>query len=215
MTGSQDQAAFRDAFADVPSFVYRNSLSLAIVSVCWFLASLPIATIGPATLGAYVAIQGLRSDRNKIDHGRIGRILRTNGTASILFSGVPAAFGAVAVIYGVTALERGSIAGEALALVAAYVALYVGLALIPTYAALAHGDDPVDSLRYGLGWLVRHPTPALAMGLVTLVVLSLTALLTIAFIVAFAGVAFSIQLAVVDAVDNGPRSTDTDAEATL
>jgi hypothetical protein len=215
MMGSQDQLSFRRALASIPAFLYRNSLSLAIVSLCWFLAVLPVVTIGPATLGAYVAIQDLRSDRNQIDYGRIGRVLRQNGIASALFSGVPVAFAAVAITYGMAALERGSLPGEAVALVAAYTALYIGLSLIPTFSSLARGDGPVDALRYGLSWLVRHPTSALAMGLVTLVVLALTALLTIAFALAFAGVAFSLQLAVVDTVDERSRQTALDAEATL
>jgi hypothetical protein len=118
------------------------------------------------------------------------------------------AFGAVAVTYGVTALQRGSLLGEVVALVAAYVALYVALGLMPTFAELARGADPVEALRNGLGWLVRHPTPALAMGLVTVAVLALTVLLTIAFVVAFAGVAFSVQLTVIDAVEErSPRGS--------
>lgn len=118
-----------------------------------------------------------------------------------MFSGVPVAFGAVAATYGIAALERGSLLGEGIALVAAYAALYVSLALMPTFAKLAEGEDAVAALRYGLGWLVRHPTPALATGLVTLVVLSVTVLLTIAFVLVFPGLAFSIQLAIVDEIE--------------
>jgi hypothetical protein len=46
------------------------------------------------------------------------------------------------------------------------------------------------------------------MGLVTVAVLALTVLLTIAFVVAFAGVAFSVQLTVIDAVEErSPRGS--------
>lgn len=214
MMGSRDQAAFRRALADVPGFVYRNGLQLAIVSLCWFLVSLPVVTVGPATLGAYVAIQDLRGDRNRIDRGRIGRVLRRNGVASVLLSGVPVAFAVVALLYGGTAVAHESLPGEAVALVASYVALYVALALMPAFAVLARGSGPVTALRYGLRWLVRHPTPALAMGLVTLVVLALTVLLTVAFAVAFAGLAFSFQLTVVDTVDEQPRRTAADTGVT-
>jgi len=199
MTG--DQEAFRHAVAGVPGFVYRNGLSLALVSVAWFLASLPLVTIGPATLGAYVAIQDLRSDRNRIDREHVWHTLRRNGVASLLFSGVPVAFGAVAVTYGVTALQRESLPGEVIALIAAYVGLYSALALMPAFDRLARGDDAVDAARFGLSWLVHHPTPALAMGLLTVAILALAALLTIGFVILFAGVAFSLQVAVIEIVE--------------
>ncbi|MDS0223517.1 hypothetical protein NDI54_19435 [Haloarcula sp. S1AR25-5A] len=199
MTG--DQKAFRHAVAGVPGFVYRNGLSLVLVSVAWFLASLPLVTIGPATLGAYVAIQDLRSDRNQINREHVLHILHCNGVASLLFSGVPVVFGAVAVTYGVTSLQRGSIPGEIIALIAAYVATYSALALMPTFDRLARGDGVIDAARFGLGWLVHHPTPALAMGLLTVTLLALAALLTIAFVVLFAGVVFSLQVAIIEVVE--------------
>lgn len=202
MTSTTNQGAFRQAVADVPSFVYGNWLRLTVVSVVWFVASIPVVTVGPATLGAYVAIQDLRSDRNRIDRGRILRVLRKNGIASVLFSGIPVIFGVVAATYGATALQQGSLVGEAIALVAAYIALYLALALVPTFVALAQETEPVDAFRYGIRWLVSHPTPALAMGLLSLVVLVLTLLLTIAFVLIFAGVAFSLQIAVVETVDS-------------
>ncbi|SFR64570.1 hypothetical protein [Halogeometricum limi] len=207
MVGTADQRAFRRALSTVPGFVYRNGLRLTLVSVLWALASLPLVTIGPATLGAYVAIRDLRSDRNRLDADHVRRVLRRNGAASALFSGVPVVFGAIAVAYGLTALERGSVAGEVVALVAGYVALYVALALIPTYVALADGDDPVDAFGYGVRWLVRHPTAALAMGLLTVAILAVTVLLTVAFALTFAGVAFSLQISVVEAVNGRERGT--------
>ncbi|MBX0325617.1 hypothetical protein EGH21_21575 [Halomicroarcula sp. F13] len=201
MTSETDQTAFRHALAEVPGFIYHNGLRLALISLAWTLASLPLVTIGPVTLAAYVAIRDLRSDCNRIDWDNVWTVLRQNGVASALFSGIPVAFGAVAVTYGVTALRQGSLAGELVALMAAYVALYVALALIPTYVKLAHGTDPVAAFRYGVSWLAHHPTPALAMGLLTVVVLAVTAVLTIAFVLLFAGIAFSIQVAVVESVD--------------
>ena len=209
MTATTNQEAFRGALSDIPRFVYANGLALAVVSVLWFLASLPLITIGPATLAAYVAVQDLRSDRNRIDRDRVVAVLRDNGVASAVFSGVPVTFGAVSAAYGITAFQRGSLLGEAIALVAAYIALYVALALVPTFVRLARGEGPVSALRYGLRWLVRHPTPALAMGLVTFAVLAVTALLTVAFVLVFAGLAFSIQIAVVDTLEERSLRTTT------
>jgi hypothetical protein len=193
------------ALAGLPGFLYGNGLRLAAVSLAWTVAALPLVTVGPATLAAYAAIRDLRSDRNAVDLGRVKAVLRENGAASALLAGVPVAFGSVAAVYGVSALERESLAGEAVALVAAYVALYAVLAAVPTFAALARGEGPVRAVRYGVGWLAAHPTPALATGLLTLVVSTVTVLLSVAFPLTFAGVAFSLQVAVVETVD---RRTD-------
>lgn len=208
MSTRGDQAAFREALRSVPRFVYHNGLRLTVLSVLWFIASVPLVTIGPATLAAYVAIQDLRSDRNEIDRGRIVDALRQNAAASALLSGVPVAFGVVAVTYGTTSLRQGSLLGEAIALVALYIALYVALALIPTFTALAGGIDPFDAFRFGLGWLRAHPTPALATGLSSLVILAGTLLLTIGFPLLFASLAFSLQVTVVETVDG--YATDTE-----
>ncbi|WP_160135392.1 hypothetical protein [Halococcus salsus] len=209
MVGGKDQEAFRYALSQVSRFVYQNGFSLAIISLLWFLASLSLVMIGPATLAAYVAIQDLRSDQNRVDRAHVLTVLRHNGVASAMFSGVPVALGAVAVTYATAALERGSVLGEGIALVAAYAAVYVSLALMPTFAKLAGSEDAVDALRYGLKWLIRHPTPALAMGLMTLVVLSVTVLLTIAFVLVFPGLAFSIQLTIIDEVEEHSSRTSS------
>lgn len=207
------QGAFRDAIASVPGFVYQNGLRLTALSLVWFVASLPLVTIGPATLGAYVAIQDLRSDRNRTNLDRIFAIVRQNGLSSMVFSGVPVAFGIVAAVYGSAALEQSSLVGEVVALVALYLALYVALVLIPTYTALARGTDPIDALRFGHRWLVKHPTAALALGLLTLVVLLVTALLTVGFILLFAGTAFSLQVAVVETVNDCSARTSSPTPA--
>ena len=201
MAGTTDQEAFRRAVADLPGFVYRNGFRLALLSLGWVVASLPLVTIGPATLAAYAAVQDLRSDRNRIDLDRLRTVLRRNGVASALLAGVPATFGSIAVLYATTALTRESLAGELVALVAAYVAVYAVLALVPTFAALARGEEPYEAVRFGVRWLSAHPTPALATALLTLVVLAVSVLLTIGFVLLFAGVAFSLQVAVVESVE--------------
>ncbi len=178
-----------------------------VISVVWFFVSLPLVTIGPATLGAYAAILDLRSDRNRIDRSRVCHTLRMNGVAALLFSGVPVAFGAVAVTYGVTALREGSLVGEGAALLTGYTALYVALALVPTFVRLAHGDSPIEALRFGLGWLVRHPTPALTTGILSIVLFALLALLTVAFVLLFAGSTFALQITVVEAVAGQSRQS--------
>lgn len=208
-----DREAFQDALVTVPRFVYGNGLRLTMLSVAWVIASLPLVTVGPATLAVYTAVGDLRSDRNRIDRERIARILGQNGIASALFSGVPVVFAGIAVLYGATALSEGSLLGEVVALVAAYVALYVLLALVPTFVALSTGTEPVESFRYGVGWLRDHPTPALTTGLLTVVLLAVSVLLTIAFVLLFAGVAASLHVAVVETVDDRTAASDAPATA--
>lgn len=79
MTGGQDQEAFRHALSQVPQFVYQNGFSLVIISLLWFLASLSLVMIGPATLVAYVAIRDLRSEQNRIDRAYVLTVLQRNG----------------------------------------------------------------------------------------------------------------------------------------
>lgn len=215
MATRTDQAGFRNAVRAVPGFVYHNGLRLTALSLAWTLAAIPLVTIGPATLAAYVIVQDLRSDRNRIDRGRLVAVLRKNGPASVLFSGVPVAFGLVTVAYGTASLNRASLAGEAIALVALYIALYAALTLMPTFTALARGADPVDALGFGLGWLRAHPGPALAMGLLSLLVLVVTLLLTIAFPLLFASLVFSLQVAIVETVDGRAARPDVNGAAAV
>lgn len=201
MKETTDQAVFRRALNRLPRFLYGNALRLVMVSVAWAICSLPMVTVGPATLSAYTAIQDLRSDRNTIDRSRIVSVLRQNGVASVVFSGIPVVFAMVAFLYGVPALAQESLVGEVVALMAAYIAIYTALVAVPTYTAMARGTPPVAAVRQGIRWVGAHPTAALTTGLLTVVVLALTVLLTIGFVLLFAGLAFSIHITVVEELD--------------
>ncbi|QZP36936.1 DUF624 domain-containing protein [Halobaculum magnesiiphilum] len=194
MTNESNRLAFTRALSQLPRFVYGNGLRLAVLSILWVVCSLPIITVGPSTLAVYVAVQDLRSDRNTIDWSRIIAILRQNGVASAVFSGVPVAFTAIATMYGVQALEQGALFGEVVALVSGYIALYVGLVLIPTFDEMASGTMPVTAIRRGVRWVSTHPTAALATALLTTALLALTVLLTVAFVLLFAGVTASLHV---------------------
>jgi hypothetical protein len=202
MTETTNQAAFRRALAGLPQFVYGNGLQLVVLSVAWVVCSLPLVTMGPATLMVYTAIQDLRSGRNTIDRSRIISILRQNGAASIIFSGVPFVFGIIAFLYGTQALQQGVLLGEIVALITGYVALYATLVLIPTFNAMAAGVSPMSSVRRGVRWVRAYPTAALTTALLTVIILALSVLLTIAFVLLFAGIVVSLHVAVVDEFDS-------------
>lgn len=201
MTETTNQAAFRRALTRLPRFVYGNGSQLVVLSVAWVVCSLPLVTIGPATLAVYIAVQDLRSDQNTIDRSRIASVLWQNGIASIVFSGIPLVFSTIAFLYGTQALEQGVLLGEIVALIAGYVALYATLVLIPTFDAMAAGVPPVTSVRRGVYWVSTYPTAALTTALLTVVLLALSLLLTIAFVLLFAGIVVSLHLAIVDAFD--------------
>lgn len=193
-----DSATFEQALTETPGFVYSNGPRLVLLSAAWVLASIPVVTIGPATLAAYRAILDLRSDRNRIDRGAIASVLRRSGLAATLLSGLPVVFGAIAVSYALGSIQTGSLLGEILALSAGYAAMYLSLVLMPAFFAMARGRSDVEALKFGVAWTASHPTAALATGLLTLVVMVVTALLTIGFVLLFAGVAFSLQIAVIE-----------------
>jgi hypothetical protein len=213
MATTTDQIAFRNALTTVPSFVYDNALRLVVLSVAWIVCSLPVITIGPATLLAYSAIQDLQSERNTVDFSRMASVLRQNGVASVIFSGVPVVFGVVSVLYGIPALSRGILLGEVIALIAGYIAMYTVLVLIPTFSAMAMGVSPVSALRYGIRWVAAHPTAVLSMALLTVVTLVVTVLLMVAFVLLFAGIAFSLHVIVTDEFE--ARSGDDTPSSTL
>jgi hypothetical protein len=179
------------------AFIYHNSHWIAAISVAWTLASLPVVTVGPATLGAYVAILGLQSDRNRVELDRVVSVVRQQLAPAVAFGLAPTVFFALSAGY-LYALARAFTTTRFLAaLVTFYVGLYLSLVMIPTFVALAHGRPGVDALRAGVGWVGANPTLAMLTGLGTLAVLVVTSLLLVAFVLLFAGVAFSLQIRLV------------------
>ena len=173
-------------------FVYEHSARLVVVSVAWFVASLPLVTIGPATLGAYAAIRSLR-ETGRIDRGRVAGVLRTNGVHAALLAFLPVVFATPAALSlrgGVTLAGFESI----LAVGGLYVAGYLVVALMPTFVAMADGEAPGPALKGAYIWTASKPAAALSLGLVTAVVFVVTALLTIGFVLLFPAVAFSYQI---------------------
>lgn len=213
MAEESNRVAFQQALSGLPRFVYGNGLQLAMLSVAWTVCSLPLVTVGPATLAVYVAVQDLRSARNTINRSRISSILRQNGVASAVFSSIPVIFAIIAVLYGIQALKRGALIGEVIALIAGYISLYAVLVLIPTFNAMAAGVPPVSALRQGVRWVSSHPTAALTTALLTVIFFAVSVLFTIAFVLLFAGLTVSLHVAIVSEL--GLTHPEDDPEATL
>ncbi|MDS0280682.1 hypothetical protein [Haloarcula onubensis] len=173
-------------------FVYEHSVTLVAVSVAWFVASLPLVTVGPATLGAYAAVRSLR-EAGALDRRRVAGVLRRNGVHAALLSFLPVTFFAAAGLY-----LRGGTPNSGFEIVIAVVGVYVGaylvVALVPTFVAMAAGDPPAAALKRAYVWTASKPTAALSLALVTAVIFAVTALLTIGFVLLFPAVAFSYHV---------------------
>lgn len=173
-------------------FVYHHSVPLVAVSVAWFVTSLPIITAGPATLGAYATIRSLR-EKGQVDREYIKRALRTNGLHAALLSFLPMAFIGAGSLYLGGAVTAGGF-GPIIAVVALYIGGYVAVALIPTFVALADGTPPVAALRQAYVWTATDPASTMALALVTVGVVGVTALSTIGFVLLFPALAFSYHV---------------------
>ncbi|MFP9060683.1 hypothetical protein ACLI4R_09140 [Natrialbaceae archaeon A-chndr2] len=174
-------------------FVYQQSSSLVICSLCWTLASLPLVTIGPATVGLYAAVLSLR-ETGQIDRARVSHAVRTNGVHAGLLALLPPMFLAIGVLYGLTG--SGTLA-IIVAVGGLYFGTYTGLTLIPTFIAMARGDSPGSALKQGYLWGATHPTHLIHLAVVTFIVLVTTAMLTIGFVLLFAGIATAYHIELV------------------
>lgn len=173
-------------------FVYQHSATLVAVSVAWFVASLPLVTIGPATLGAYAAVRSLRQT-GRLDRDYVVSAVRTNGVHAALLSALPVVFAAPA---GLSLHGGATVTGLAtiVAVVGLYVAGYLAVALIPTFVAMADGESPVVALKRAYVWTATDPAAALSLALVTAILFAVTALLTVGFVLLFAAAAFSYHV---------------------
>ncbi|WP_254546712.1 hypothetical protein [Halomarina pelagica] len=197
MTGDSDLARLRSALSETGRFVYRHAAALVGVSVAWFVASLPLVTIGPATLGAYAAIRSLR-ETGRVDRGTVAERLRANGVHALLLGALPIVPALAAGLYAGDYLASGTALSAALTVACAYAALYAVLVLVPAFVSLSDGATVVEALRFGRTQVTGHPTLALTTALLTLTVLVATVALTVGFVLLFPAVAFSLHLFLFD-----------------
>lgn len=184
--------------------VWDNLITLVGISLCWFVAALPIVTIGPATVGAYRAVLSLRED-GRVDRDAVSETVREQFVHATLLGLVPVALLATAGAYGLAYLSSGVIASGLFALVGTYAGLYAALVAIPTFVGLAAGKSARAALKDGYWWTARHAVDAVALGVVTALLLVVTSLLTAAVALLFAGVAFTLHVEFVAETDTSNR----------
>lgn len=211
---SSDVETLRDALRRTTTFIYDHIAVLVGVSIVWSLASIPLLTVGPATVGAYAAIDSLR-DSGRLDYDRVRAVVRSGFVHAVLLSGVLLAFGTVGAAYAVRYVTTGDAFAAGLAVVAAYATVYAILVLMPAFVAMSRGDPPRAALRQGWRWTAAHPTLSLTAGLLTLLVFAGTALLTVAFVLFFPALAFSFHLELFSPPRARATGTDTTCTAVI
>lgn len=181
------------ALSTVKTEGYRNATKLVPISVAWFLASLPLVTIGPATVGAYAAIGDVLRDR-EVDRRHVAGVLKRQSVAAFALSLLPTAAGLGSALYLAEFARTGAPLPGLLALGSFYAAIFLILVEIPTFVALSEGEWVGDALRRGYVETVNHATLSLVTGILTLLVFVVTLLTTIGFVLLFAAVAFTFHL---------------------
>ncbi|WP_318569037.1 hypothetical protein [Salinigranum marinum] len=184
-----------NAFVTTLQFVYRHSTALVPASFLWVICSLPLVTVGPATLGVYSLVLSLR-ETGRVDRERVVGTVRENLVPAAFLGFLPVTFVGIASLYVVSGLATGLV-GTAFAAGALYAGLYLGVLMIPTFVSMAGGVDPKVALRESYVWLASSPVTGLQLLLVTGIVLVATLGLSVGFLLLFAGVAATYHAEVV------------------
>lgn len=189
--------ALDGALSRTARFTYDHVLRLVGVSVAWVVASLPLVTVGPATLAAYASVLSLRED-GRIDRRFVLRTVRRRWLDATVLGSLPAVFGVVAASNVALYLRTGALVFAAAAVVCTYATVYLVLVLIPSFVALARGAEPMAALRTGHAWVGDHPTLSITTAFLTLVLLVLSLVLTVGFVLLFAALAFTLHVEIIE-----------------
>jgi hypothetical protein len=184
-----------NSFVTTLKFVYRHSTALVPASLLWVVCSLPLVTVGPASLGVYSVVLSLR-ETGRVDRARVVGTVRDNLVPAMLLGFLPVTFVGIAALYIVSGLATGLV-GTGLTAAALYAGLYVGVLLIPTFVSVAAGVDPKVALRESYVWVASDPVTGLQLLLVTSVLLVATVGLSVGFLLLFAGLAAVYHVEVV------------------
>lgn len=182
------------ALSTTKSQVYRHASSLVPISVAWVLTSLPIITVGPATVGAYAAIGDVLRD-HEVDYGHVLTVLKKQAVAAFVLSILPATSGLATILYFLEFTRTRTLLAGMMAMFSVYATVFLVLVLIPTFVALSEGDWIGTALKRGYLETVSHATLSLTMAFLTLVVFIATLLTTIGFVLLFAAAAFTFHIA--------------------
>jgi hypothetical protein len=167
-------------------FVYQHVLSVVAISVAWTLLSLPVVTIGPATLGAYAAVTSLR-ERGSVDPDQVRATVRPNLVAAVLLGLGPPVFGSIGVLYVLSPPGGAGPLSLLLTAVAVYAGVYLAVVLVPTFYEMAGGATPMAALRAGYVSTANDPVWAIRLIVVTATFVAVATVLTVALVLLLPG----------------------------
>lgn len=206
-TPSSEQDPLQATVHDTGRFVWNHLPSVIAVSVAWFLASLPVVTVGPASVGAYRAVLSLRAG-DGLDVDAIRQTLRTQFVHATLLGLFPLVVLGAAINYAFAYAATGELLAAGLAVGGVYLAAYAALVLVPTFIKLADGATLTTALWSGYRWTASHVVGTIVLGTVTVAIGALTAVGTVAIVLLFGGVACAFHVAFVTGVDDDFRLND-------
>ncbi|MFC7140557.1 hypothetical protein ACFQMA_12065 [Halosimplex aquaticum] len=193
-----------------------HAVSFVVVSLAWSLASLPVVTVGPATLGAYAALISIREE-GSVDAGFVLQTLREHGLDALLLGVVVIVTSTISLLYFGRFVATGSRLAGVLGVAGIYVSVHVGLVLVPAFVGLASGADLSEAVRSGYYWTVTQPLVAVSMLVLTSLLLVASALLTVAVVVVFPALAAAFHTELVSdvfAADTEPSHPGEDRPPT-
>lgn len=196
-TIDSDVDRLRVALRNARRLLFRNVGALVLLSVCWFVVSLPVVTIGPATLGAYVAIQSLRRT-GSVNRSAVVSTVKRNVWNATLLGLLPTVLVGITAINVYAYFQTGRFLLQVAAIGSFYAAVYVSVLLIPVFVALTDETSARTSMKTGHTWMTDHTTLAFTTATLTLAVLVASLLLTVAVVLVFPAVAFVLHLEIVD-----------------
>lgn len=213
MTGSESGViAVHRALRDAVGTVYRNPVATVTVSLGWLVASLPLVTVGPATLGAYAAVRSVVAT-GELDRSAVTETVTAHWLDAVLFSGLLGISLSTAVLYLSRYAATGAGRAGLLGVVSLYLLYHVGVVVAMSLVSLAGGTDVASAVSAGYTWSVRRPLATVLVGVVTGALFVVCALLTVALPLVFPALAaaFHTELAASPGSDRADAADDRPA----
>lgn len=171
-----EQAPFKRA----GRLLYRHSTTAISLSIIWVLASVPIVTIGPATLGLYAAVRSLR-EKGLVDWSQVYETVHANLVHATLLGLAPPVFVGVGILY----LFAPNAMPAPVAVLSVYAGVFLWVVLVPAFIEMSAGADPVDAVTYGYVWVAKRPAVGVRLVLATGILFIVSLVLSIAFVLLF------------------------------
>lgn len=184
---------FRRTVLQTARFVYEQSFKLMLISIGWFLCSLPMVTIGVATIGAYAAIVSLQ-ETGDVNGPAVRRVVRETFVPALILGWIPGLLTVLWVLNVDRFVRTGEYLSLGLSFVTLYALLYGTLVLVGVYLELLEGCELWIAFKHSNVWVISNPVMSVLTAGASLAILIVTAVLTVAFVLLFPALTFSLQI---------------------